>query len=93
MQEFEKLILSNRRELLKELLLLQELEGLILQKAVEELKKERGRKIYPHSKSEKVYKRGKQKGVQMYKCREIDCNRWFSETTGTALYNIQLKNK
>jgi transposase-like protein len=29
----------------------------------------------------------------MYKCRASECNRWFSETTGTALYNNQLKDK
>jgi transposase-like protein len=92
-QEFEKLNLRARRELLEEILMLQELDGLVLQEAGDEIKKQRDKKPCPHCKSEKVYKRGKQKGVQMYKCRETKCNLWFSETTGTALYNIQLKGK
>jgi len=92
-QEFEKLNLTDRRELLEELLILQELEGLVLQEASDEIKKQRDKKPCPYCKSKKVYRRGKQKNVQMYKCREPECSLWFSETTGTALYNIQLKNK
>ena len=42
-------------------------------------------------KSEKVLKRGKQKGVQMYQCKS--CVKWYSETTGTALWDIKLKTK
>lgn len=90
---FEKLGLADRRELLEELLRLQELEGLVLQEAVDELCNSRGKKPCPHCSSEKVYRRGKKNGVQMYKCRSQECGRWFSETTGTALYNIQLKDK
>lgn len=92
-QEFNQLTLTDRRELLEELLRLQELEGLVFQEAENELKKQRDKKPCPHCGSKKVYKRGKQKGVQMYKCRESECSLWFSETTGTALYNIQLKGK
>ena len=40
-QEFEKLNLTDRRELLEELLMLQELDGLVLQEATEDLKKQR----------------------------------------------------
>lgn len=91
--EFEKLDLADRRDLLEELLRLQELEGQVLEEALADLGESRGRKPCPHCQSEKVYKRGKQNGVQMYKCREDDCSKWFSETSGTALYNIQLKDK
>jgi hypothetical protein len=38
-----------------------------------------------------VYQRGKQKGVQMYRCN--DCSKWYSETIGTPLYDIKLKSK
>lgn len=44
----------------------------------------------PKCRSKSTMKRGKQKGVQMYQCKE--CNKWFSETTGTSLYNIKKKN-
>jgi transposase-like protein len=92
-EQFVKLNLIERRELLEELLRLQELDGLVLQEAAVEVEKQREIKPCPHCGTEKVYKRGKQKGIQMYKCRESECSRWFSETTGTALYNIQLKDK
>lgn len=90
-QGFKNLSLSDRRELLEELLLFQELEGSILEEVGDEIKNKRDKKPCPYCQSQKVYKRGKQQGVQMYKCRETSCNRWYSETTGTALYNIQLK--
>lgn len=38
-----------------------------------------------------VYKRGRQRGFQRYQCK--DCRKWNSETTGTPLYDIKLKNK
>lgn len=92
-KQFVKLNLIERRELLEELLRLQERDGLVLQEAAVEVEKKREMKPCPHCGSEKVYKRGKQKGIQIYKYRESECSSWFSETTGTALYNIQLKEK
>ena len=41
--------------------------------------------------SSRSQKRGKQNGIQSYSCN--DCKRWYSETTGTPLYDIKLKNK
>ena len=69
----------------------QELQGKVLQEAQESVSEKRKNKPCPHCSSKKVYKRGKQRGVQMYKCN--DCNKWYSETTGTPLYDIKLKNK
>ncbi len=88
---FNELPLSAQNDLLGELLLEQELQGKVLQEAQETVSKQRKNKPCPHCSSNKVYKRGKQRGVQMYKCNE--CNKWYSETTGTALYEIKLKNK
>ena len=88
---FNKLSLSHQNNLLSELLLEQELQGKVLTEASEEIAQKRKKKPCPHCSSDKVYKRGKQKGVQMYRCNS--CQKWYSETTGTALYDIKLKSK
>lgn len=88
---FNKLPLGAQNELLGDLLMDQELQGKVLQEATECVVKLRNKKPCPHCSSEKVYKRGKQKGVQMYKCNA--CTKWYSETTGTPLYDIKLKSK
>ncbi|MFO0323356.1 MAG: IS1595 family transposase [Bacteroidota bacterium] len=49
------------------------------------------KKDCPYCGSVKVHKRGKQSGVQMYKC--VDCAKWFSSTTGTPLWDIKKKDK
>lgn len=49
------------------------------------------KKCCPHCGYLKVHKRGKQSGVQMYKC--TGCTKWFSETTGTPLWDIKRKDK
>jgi len=88
---FKALSSVDQNGLLSDLLMYQELEGKILQEATEEVVIKRDKKPCPHCSSQKVYKRGKQKGVQMYRCN--DCNKWYSETTGTPLYDIKLKSK
>lgn len=90
---FGGLGLVDQRELLEELLRDQELSGQILEDAGMEVKAKRKKKPCPYCSSTKVYKRGKQNSVQMYRCREEECLRWYSETTGTALYEIKLKDK
>ena len=82
---------SSQTELLDELLQEQELQSKILNTAQEEISGKRKKKPCPHCASKKVYKRGCQKGVQMYQCNE--CKKWYSETTGTPLYDIKLKSK
>jgi len=88
---FNKLSLSGQNDLLSELLLEQELQGKVLNEAGQEISQKRKNKPCPHCYSFKVYKRGKQNGIQMYKCNA--CSKWYSETTGTALYDIKLKSK
>jgi transposase-like protein len=88
---FNNLSLSGQNALLSELLLAQELQGKVLNEAQEKVTQERKKKPCPHCSSIKTHKRGKQKGVQMYRC--TDCEKWYSETTGTALYDIKLKSK
>ena len=88
---FQELPVGVQNELLGDLLMEQELQGKVLQQAGEEVIKKRFKKPCPHCTSKKVYKRGKQKGVQMYRCNA--CNKWYSETTGTPLYDIKLKSK
>ena len=88
---FEELPIQAQRELLENLLMEQELQGKVLQEATQEVITKRDKKPCPHCSSVKVYRRGKQKGVQMYRCN--DCEKWYSETTGTPLYDIKLKSK
>lgn len=88
---FAQLPSSTQRELLDDLLQDHELQGKILQEATEEVSSKRKKKPCPHCTSAKVYKRGKQNGVQMYQCNE--CKKWYSETTGTPIYDIKLKSK
>lgn len=88
---FAQLSTTMQSELLDDLLQEHELQGKILQDAADEISDKRKKKPCPHCRSIKVYKRGKQNGVQMYQC--IECKKWYSETTGTTLYNIKLKSK
>ena len=88
---FGQLPLGSQRELLDELLQEQELQGKILMEAVEEVSEKRKKKPCPLCASNNVSKRGYQRGVQMYQCK--DCKKWYSETTGTPLYDIKLKSK
>lgn len=88
---FSQLRSEEQTKLLDELLQEQELKGAILTEAEKEVTDRRHKKPCPQCQSGNVYKRGKQNGVQMYQCK--DCKKWYSETTGTALYDIKLKNK
>lgn len=90
-QQFQELPGIVQEQLLDELLTEYELRGQVLENATQELEKKANRKPCPHCGSEKTYKRGKQKGIQMYQCRS--CSRWYSETTGTPLWDIKLKHK
>jgi transposase-like protein len=84
---------SVQEQLLGDMLQEYELQGKVLDSALDLVHKDQDIKPCPHCRSKKVYKRGKQKGAQMYQCREENCKKWFSETTGTPLWDIKLKNK
>jgi len=88
---FQELPGIEQELLLDDLLKDYELRGQVLENVNIELGQRNKRKSCPHCSSEKTYKRGKQKGVQMYQCRE--CSKWYSETTGTPLWDIKLKPK
>jgi len=88
---FQKLSGTDQEELLNELLRDFEMQGQVLKNVTQELENGKNRKVCPHCSSEKIYKRGKQKGVQMYQCRT--CSKWYSETTGTPLWDIKIKHK
>ena len=89
--KFQELPGMQQEQLLDELLKDYELRGQILENVTQELEKSKKRKPCPHCSNEKVYKRGKQNGVQMYQC--CGCSKWYSETTGTPLWDIKLKSK
>ncbi len=88
---FSLLPTSSQNILLDELLQEQELKGKILLEANDEVSKKRKKKPCPYCSSKNIYKRGKQNKIQMYRCN--DCAKWYSETTGTPLYEIKLKSK
>jgi len=88
---FKALPLGVQNKLLVDLLMEQELQGKILEEARQDVITKRKKKPCPHCTSTKVYKRGKKNGIQMYKCNT--CSKWYSETTGTPLYDIKLKSK
>lgn len=90
-KQFQELPAAVQEQLIGELLSSCELQGQVLTVAREELAMQRKKKPCPHCQSEKVYKRGKQRGMQMYQCRE--CAKWYSDTTGTPLWDIKLKGK
>ena len=62
---FNTLPLGLQNELLGDLLIEQELQGKVLLEASEEVSINRTKKPCPYCLSKKVYKRGKQKGVQI----------------------------
>ena len=88
---FHGLPAFSHESLLDELLQEYEVNGQVLDLAYEKVATARYKKPCPYCKSEKVLKRGSQKGVQMYQCKT--CVKWYSETTGTALWDIKLKTK
>lgn len=90
---FCELSAYQQEQVLDDLLQEHEVQGKVIDLAIEELKQERNRKPCPFCNSNKVYKRGKQNGIQMYQCQVEDCKKWYSETTGTPLWDIKLKTK
>lgn len=90
-EKFKQLPASEQYKLLDELLQAYELGGQIIEDVQTDLAASKNRKPCPHCSSKSVYKRGKQSGIQMYQCRE--CSKWYSETTGTPLWDIKLKHK
>lgn len=90
---FRSLSSYQQEQVLEELLQEHEVQGKVLELATAEVLQERGKKPCPHCGSEKVHKRGKQNNVQMYQCQSQTCKKWYSETTGTPLWDIKLKSK
>lgn len=88
---FGQLPVYSQELVLDELLQDFEIKGSVLDLASQEIKSDRNRKPCPYCKSERVLKRGTQKLVQMYQCKS--CTKWYSETTGTVLWDIKLKSK
>lgn len=90
---FNNLSGYQQEQVLEDLLQEHEIQGKVLEIATDEIIQVRGKKPCPYCASEQVYKRGRQNNVQMYQCQSIDCKKWYSETTGTPLWDIKLKSK
>lgn len=82
---------ENKTGLLDELLMLHEQDGVLLKEAKDLVFKKRKNKPCPYCSSSQVYRRGIKDGSQSYSCKT--CFKWYRETTGTPLYNIQKKDK
>jgi len=88
LEQFKLLSATAQSELLQSFRIEFEGKGKLLEVAqLENITK----KACPHCGNGRVHKRGKQSGVQMYKCAE--CMKWFSSTTGTPLWDIKKKDK
>lgn len=87
----DSLPIKEHNILLDQILQDQELKGSILAEASDDVIAKRHKKPCPHCHSANVQKRGRQSGTQMYRCK--NCSKWYSETTGTALEGIKLKEK
>ena len=90
-EQFRQMNTSEQQTVLSQLLLIKEGTTSVLKEVQAEASESSHRKECPHCKSANVYKRGKQKGIQMYQCKE--CSKWYSETTGTPLWDIKKKEK
>ena len=88
LKQFKLLTASEQSMIMDSLRLEFEGKSKLLEIAIQEITT---KKSCPHCSSNKVHKRGKQSGVQMYKC--VACTKWFSSTTGTPLWDIKKKDK
>ena len=86
--QFKTLPASSQLAILDSLRIEFEGNGKLLEVAEGEVTTKKG---CAHCGSVQVHKRGKQSGVQMYKC--VACTKWFSSTTGTPLWDIKKKDK
>jgi transposase-like protein len=86
--EFKLLPVKEQSEILQSLRVEFEGKGKLLEVTSLEITT---KKDCPYCGNIKVHKRGKQDGVQMYKC--VGCTKWFSSTTGTPLWDIKKKDK
>ena len=76
---------SNLNKLLQEY----EMQMPVVEKAKEEALLIEERKPCPHYQSKNITKRGSQNNMKMYCCK--DCKKWYSQSTGTPLWDIKLK--
>ncbi len=88
---FHQLSANDPSQEMEGLLQTLELQDTILTNSQVSINSTRMKKTHPFCKSKKVYRRGKQNGVQTYHCN--DFNMLHSETIGTSLHDINLKLK
>ena len=83
--------LSEQELILNKLMQAHELQMPVIEAAKQEALLLQDRKPCPHCHSKNIYKRGIQNGIKIYTCK--DCKKWYSQTTGTPLWDIKLKSK
>jgi transposase-like protein len=88
---FNSLNLDEQESILNKLMQEHELQMPVIEKAKSEALFLEDRKPCPHCQSKNIYKRGIQNKIKMYSCK--DCKKWYSQSTGTPLWDIKLKTK
>jgi len=88
---FKELDIVQQENILNILMQEHELNLPVIESAKEDALNREPRKPCPHCKSISVSKRGFQNNQQMYSCK--DCKKWYSQSTGTPLWGIKLKQK
>ena len=91
LETFKSLDLEQQESLLNTFLQEHELQMPIIEKAKAEALLVEERKPCPNCHSTNIYKRGSQRDIKMYSCK--DCKKWYSQSTGTPLWDIKLKQK
>jgi transposase-like protein len=88
---FNSLNIDEQESILNKLMQEHELQMPVIEKAKHEALLLEDRKPCPYCQSKNIYKRGIQNKTKMYSCK--DCKKWYSQSTGTPLWDIKLKTK
>lgn len=88
---FKNLNLVEQELVISKLIQEHELKMPLIEKANLEVLQLEERKACPHCQSKNICKRGIQNNNRMYSCK--DCKKWYSQNTGTPLWDIKLKSK
>lgn len=88
---FNQLDIVQQEALLNKLMQVHELKMPVIESAKKEASIKVPKKPCPHCESSNVMKRGIQNNLQMYSCSA--CKKWYSQSTGTPLWDIKLKGK
>ena len=87
---FSQLPEDERKRLLRDINLEHFTKGSYLEESLQKLEKNVPHAC-PHCGSLNIWSRGSYKGIKRLQCK--DCSKYFSSTSGTAIYHIHNKDK